>query len=242
MKKIKQNSTFWIFGLHPVSAALNNPERVKIEIRMINDSIFDKTSLKNIPTKIVSKQELESLLPPGAVHQGVALLVRPLELLDLEEIMHSVTTKDKSVFLILDQVTDPHNIGAILRSAAAFNADGIILQDANAPEETGTLAKSACGALECVPLIRVSNLARAMQKLKNENYWIIGLDGYAKQLISEIKFPQKTVLVLGSEGNGMRRLTAENCDYTIKLPISDKMESLNVSNAAAIALYEFNRK
>ena len=142
----------------------------------------------------------------------------------------------------MDQVTDPHNIGAILRSAAAFDAMAVVIPDAGAPEESAVLAKSACGALEIVPLIRVTNLARSMQQLKDAGFWCLGLDGYAKEYISDKKLPARTAFILGSEGDGMRRLTAENCDYTIKLPMSDKMESLNVSNAAAVALYEFYRQ
>ena len=241
MKKNKQNSTFWLYGHHVVMAALRNENREKIEIRLTNESGIDKKLLKNLPVKVVSKQELDSLLPPGAIHQGVALSVKPLEPVYIEDIVRLTQSKERSVLLILDQVTDPHNIGAILRSSAAFNADAVILPDANAPEETGTLAKSACGALESIPLVRVANLVRAIQELKDAGYWVLGLDGYATQFITDNKLPNKTVFVLGSEGEGMRRLTAEKCDYTIKLPISDKMESLNVSNAAAIALYEFYR-
>lgn len=241
MKKNKQKSTFWLYGHHAVTAALHNPNREKIEIRLTNESEIDKKVLKNLPVKIVSRQELDSLLPPGAIHQGVALSVKPLEPVYLEDIIRLTQSKERSVLLILDQVTDPHNIGAILRSSAAFNADAVILPDANAPEETGTLAKSACGALESVPLVRVANLVRAIRELKDAGYWVLGLDGYADQFITDDKLPAKTVFVLGSEGEGMRRLTAEKCDYTIKLPICDKMESLNVSNAAAIALYEFYR-
>ncbi len=241
MKKNKQKSTFWLYGHHVVMAALRNENREKIEIRLTNESGIDKKLLKNLPVKVVSKQELDSLLPPGAIHQGVALSVKPLEPVYIEDIVRLTQSKERSVLLILDQVTDPHNIGAILRSSAAFNADAVILPDANAPEETGTLAKSACGALESIPLVRVANLVRAIQELKDAGYWVLGLDGYATQFITDNKLPNKTVFVLGSEGEGMRRLTAEKCDYTIKLPISDKMESLNVSNAAAIALYEFYR-
>ena len=241
MKKNKQKLPFWIYGYHAVVAALRNKNREKIEIRFVNNSEINKKDFINIPFKVVSKTELDSLLPSGATHQGVALLVKPLGTVYIEDITRKTLNKENSVILLLDQVTDPHNIGAILRSAAAFNADAVILPDANAPEETGALAKAACGALESIPLVRVSNLVRSIQDLKKNGFWILGLDGYARKFITDEKIPSKTVFVLGSEGTGMRRLTSENCDYTIKLPISDKMESLNVSNAAAIALYEFNR-
>jgi len=239
MKKQKNNNTLWIFGHHAVVAALQNPNRDKLLLKMTKETALPAELTHNITTQIVSRQEIDALAGPGAVHQGLALQVKPLSAQVVEDVLGNVS--EKAVILILDQVTDPHNIGAILRSAAAFNAIAVIIPDANAPAESAVLAKSACGALEVVPLIRVTNLVRTMQQLKDAGFWCLGLDGYATELISEKKLPQKCAFVLGSEGDGMRRLTAENCDYTIKLPISEKMESLNVSNAAAIALYEFNR-
>lgn len=239
MKKQKSNNTLWIFGHHAVVAALQNPNRDKILLKMTKESSLPAELIVDITTQIVSRQEIDALAGIGAVHQGLALQVKPLAMPALDEVLADIP--EKAVILILDQVTDPHNIGAILRSATAFNACAVIIPDANAPQESAVLAKSACGGLEVVPLIRVTNLVRAMQQLKDAGFWCLGLDGYATNLIGDKKLPQKCAFVLGSEGDGMRRLTAENCDYTIKLPISEKMESLNVSNAAAIALYEFNR-
>ncbi len=240
MKKTKSNGTLWLYGHHAVVAALQNPSRDKLLLKMTKEAMLPESVIGKVQAQVVSRQEIDSLAGVGAVHQGLALQVKPLAPMALDEVIADVP--QKAVVLILDQVTDPHNIGAILRSAAAFNALAVILPDAGAPEESATLAKSACGALEIVPLIRVTNLARAMQQLKDAGFWCLGLDGYAKEFISDKKLPAKTAFVLGSEGDGMRRLTAENCDYTIKLPISDKMESLNVSNAAAVALYEFYRQ
>ena len=239
MKKQKNNGTLWIFGHHAVVAALQNPNREKLILKQTKEAILPKELTNCVNTQIVSRQEIDSLAGIGTVHQGLALQVKPLSMPRLDDILNEQPTK--AVILILDQVTDPHNIGAILRSAAAFDALAVIIPDANAPQESAVLAKSACGGLEIVPLIRVTNLVRTMQKLKEAGFWCLGLDGYATELIGDKKLPEKCAFVLGSEGDGMRRLTAENCDYTIKLPISDKMESLNVSNAAAIALYEFNR-
>lgn len=241
MKKQKTNGNFWIYGHHAVTAALLNPNREKLFLKMTKEAALDKTLTKNVPCQIATRSEIEALLPPGAVHQGLALQVKPLSALCVDDLLEQIQNQDKIVILMLDQVTDPHNIGAILRSAAAFEAAAVILPDANAPEESGTLAKSACGGLEIVPLIRVPNLVRAIETLKKVGFWVIGLDGSAKKTMAQDKLPAKTVFILGSEGDGLRRLTAENCDYMLKLPISDKMESLNVSNAAAIALYEFNR-
>ena len=143
---------------------------------------------------------------------------------------------------MLDQITDPHNVGAILRSAAAFDVGAVIATDRNAPTESGVMAKAASGALEVVPLITVTNLVQAIEKIKKAGYWIAGMDGNAKQTIAEAKLDRKTALVLGAEGSGLRRLTAEHCDYLVKLPMSGRIESLNVSNAAAVALYELYRR
>ena len=240
MKKTKSNSALWLYGHHVVVAALQNPNREKILLKMTKESVLPEKIVGRTNAQIVSRQEIDSLSGQNAVHQGLALQVKPLPPKTLDEILENIP--NKAVILILDQVTDPHNIGAILRSAAAFDASAVIIPDACAPEESAVLAKSACGALEIVPLVRVTNLVRTMQQLKNAGFWCLGLDGYAKEYISDKKLPARTAFILGSEGDGMRRLTAENCDYTIKLPISDRMESLNVSNAAAVALYEFYRQ
>lgn len=240
MKKTKQNSALWLYGHHAVVAALQNPNREKVQLKMTKESVLPDKLIGKTNAQVVSRQEIDALAGPNAVHQGLALQVKPLPQKTLNDVLEKIP--QKAVILILDQVTDPHNIGAILRSAAAFDALAVVIPDAGAPEESGTLAKSACGALEIVPLIRVTNLARTMQQLKDAGFWCLGLDGYAKEYISDKKLPARTAFILGSEGDGMRRLTAENCDYTIKLPMSDKMESLNVSNAAAVALYEFYRQ
>ena len=240
MKKTKHTSCLWLYGHHAVVEALKSPNRQKIILKMTNDAAIDKKIIGNVPTQIVSRQEIQRILPEGAVHQGLALQVRPLEN-DWNDFLRKAEQKKHGVVVVLDQVTDPHNIGAIMRSAAAFDALGVIIPEANAPEESGTLAKSACGGLEIVPLLRVTNLVRALKELKDIGFWCLGMDGQARQSIGDKKLPDKTVFVMGSEGEGLRRLTAENCDYMVKLPISAKMESLNVSNATAICLYEFSR-
>jgi 23S rRNA (guanosine2251-2'-O)-methyltransferase len=190
---------------------------------------------------ILSKDELERLLPPGAVHQGLGLLTRNLTAPLIEDIMEAAGTRERAVVLVLDQVTDPHNIGAILRSAAAFGALAVILPDRNAPEVSGTLAKVASGAVEHVPLVRVVNLSRTLEQLKTAGFWCIGLDGAADTPLAARPLDGKVCLVLGSEGDGLRRLTREACDLMARLPTSGPVASLNVSNAAAIALYEWAR-
>lgn len=174
---------------------------------------------------------LEKLLPKDAVHQGAAALVHPLAEPPLHELY------DAKLLLLLDQVTDPHNVGAILRSAAAFGASAVIATDDHAAPENGALAKAACGALDIVPYIKITNLAATLEELKKQQFWCIGLEGDTKLTIDKARTYDKKALVLGAEGKGLRRLTAEKCDLLVKIPIQPAMESLNVSNAAAVALY-----
>ena len=238
--KNSQNG-IWLYGYHAVSAALKNPRR-KIFRLLLSKETAQELPPDLIPAQIgyesAGRAEFEQVLPKGAVHQGIAACVSPLP--DVYET--DIGSKDTSVIVILDQVTDPHNIGAILRSAAAFDADAVITTQKNAPEVTGAMAKSASGALELVPLIFVSNLARTMQTLKDRGYWCVGMDGSAKETLRDAALPRKVALVMGSEGYGLRRLTAQNCDFMVRLPISKQVESLNVSNAAAIALYDLKYK
>lgn len=228
----------WLFGYHPVTAALKNPARSLKRLLVTKETAAELNNEKLLPDafETVARSDLDRILPKGAVHQGIAALFSALPDIGIEDI----DFPQKAVVVILDQVTDPHNVGAVLRSAAAFDASAVILTDRNAPEATGTLAKSASGTLELVPLIAVSNLTRAMKTLKELGFWCVGLDGRAPSTLRETSLPDKIALVMGSEGFGLRRLTAENCDYTVKLPISERVESLNVSNAAAIALYEMS--
>jgi len=180
---------------------------------------------------------IDRLLGRDAVHQGFALLADPLAPPTLAQLLDR-----PGPVLVLDQVTDPRNIGAILRSAAAFGAAGIITQDRNAPEETGSLAKAASGALETVPLLRAVNIARTLIALKAANVWVVGLDAGAKKLAAADFAGRRVALVLGAEGEGLRRLTKETCDETAGLAMSGAMESLNVSAAAAVSLYELTRQ
>lgn len=230
-----------LYGKHAATAALANPMRkikrvvvTKNTREELGDKVF--AGVKNL--SLTETKKLDDMLPREAVHQGIAVECDPLSQASLQEWL--VENHNKPV-LLLDQVTDPHNVGALLRSAAAFDCGAVVTLERSAAQESGVMAKSASGALEIVPLISVGNLAQAIEHLKKAGYWIYGLDGEAKQTIGSVKFDAKTALVLGAEGRGLRRLTAERCDMLVKLPISDKMESLNVSNAGAIALYELYR-
>jgi 23S rRNA (guanosine2251-2'-O)-methyltransferase len=186
--------------------------------------------------KLVDRKQIEVLLHQGAVHQGIAIQVAPLPALMIDDL-----EKDSSFnqcVVVLDQVSDPHNVGAILRSAAVFGAKALVLTDRNAPSESGVLAKSASGALEIVPLIRVTNLAHALKDLKDIGFWCVGFAEAGTTTLDQIDLKGKIALVMGAEGDGMRRLTKDLCDFTVSLPTASSFSALNVSNAAAIALYE----
>lgn len=240
----------WLWGAHPVLAALANPERRCRRLLLTSEAarthgpgIAELSSQRPLPQpETIERADLDALLPPGAVHQGIALVAEPLAAPDLQALVEAAQGRETAVIVCLDQVTDPHNVGAVLRSAAAFGALGLVIPDRHAPEETGTLAKSASGALERLPLVRVTNLVRALDELKEAGFWTAGLAGDAPRTLAEAKLSGRIVLVLGSEGDGLRRLTREHCDHLVKLPQSDLVESLNVSNAAAVALYELARR
>jgi len=186
----------------------------------------------------VDRARLDHLLGRDIAHQGVALLADPLAPPILQQVLER-----PGPIIVLDQVTDPRNVGAILRSAAAFGAEAVITQDRNAPEETGALAKAASGALETMPLLRAVNIARTLIALKAANCWTIGLDASAKAPLSGPSLAGRRVaLVLGAEGEGLRRLTRETCDELAGLAMPGAMESLNVSAAGAVALYELTRR
>lgn len=228
---------YYLYGIHAVQAALENPKRVRRTLYISGNTQEKLRIPAKQPVQKVEAGILQAMLPPHAVHQGVALEVQALPQPSLEEIAAS-----GKALLMLDQVSDPHNIGAILRSAAAFNAGGLIMQDKHAPKENATIAKTAAGGLESVPMVSVTNLARALEELQPLGYWSVGMDGSAEQTLDKLKLDAKTVLVMGAEGSGLRRLIAEKCDLLAKLPIHSQMESLNVSVAAGISLYALAQK
>jgi 23S rRNA (guanosine2251-2'-O)-methyltransferase len=192
--------------------------------------------------QVLDRTAFNLMLPEGAVHQGWALAVEPLDPPDLDDVLRAAVVESRrSIILVLDQVSDPHNVGAVLRSAAAFGAAAVIIAEHGAPPVGGVLAKAASGALDCVPLVRVVNLARALDRLKEAGYWCCGLDERAPAPLASLDLGARVVLVLGSEGGGLRRLLRESCDYLARLPTRPALPSLNVSNAAAIALYELVR-
>ncbi|WP_417455592.1 23S rRNA (guanosine(2251)-2'-O)-methyltransferase RlmB [Kiloniella sp.] len=258
----------WLYGIHAVLAALGNPDRqikrfaitpdTKSKLESELAEIEYETERKLVPDH-VANADLNELLPPGAVHQGIACLASAIEETFIEDILTEVKLAERAagkkgdddwefqpegrtVLLILDQVTDPQNVGAILRSAAAFGAKAVITTDRNSAQPTGSLAKAASGALEHIPYVGVTNLVRAMEQVKEAGFWCYGLAGEGEKVLSEaLPANGKIALIMGAEGTGLRRLTREHCDMLVNLPTTDAFGVLNVSSAAAVALYETAR-
>ena len=232
--------TVWLYGVHPVAAALANPNRRVRRLLVTEEAEATLAGILKPPFSIAPERtdraRLDQMLGHDTVHQGVALLADPLAQPTLTQVLER-----PGPVLILDQVTDPRNIGAILRSAAAFGVAGVITQDRNAPDETGALAKAASGALEIIPVIRAVNLARTLVALKAANLWVVGLAANMPALRGSAFAQRRVALVLGAEGTGLRRLTRETCDELAGLAMPGSMESLNVSAAATVALYELTR-
>lgn len=224
-----------LWGRHAVAAALDNDQRRVLKAWATRESAGLMQFPSDVAVTLADVADLARLVPNDAPHQGVVIEVEPLEEVWLDGLL--ANSPDEAVLLVLDQVTDPHNVGAILRSAAAFGAIGIVTQDRHSPPESGALAKAASGALERVPWARVVNLARALDEIGEAGFWRIGLTGQADTELKDALGPKKVALVLGAEGAGLRVNTREHCDALARLPISGAVESLNVSNAAAIALY-----
>ena len=230
----------WVWGWHATLAALGNPLR-GAPLRLVATAERSRELAGRFPSlpapELADAAEIARLLPQGAIHQGLALKAAPIESLSLEEL----ASPAQGVLVMLDHVTDPQNVGAIFRSAAAFGAKGVIVQDRHAPPLTGALAKAAAGAVDAVPHARVVNLSRALERLSDLGWRAVGLDGDAKEPLEKVLDGGPTVLVLGSEGEGLRRLVAEHCDALGRIPMPGGFESLNVSAAAAVALYEAAR-
>ena len=223
-----------LFGLHAVEAALSNPNRPVYALRGTENAAFRLGPLiakRNIPIERVLPKDLDRQLGADTVHQGVALEVGPLEPLGLDDV------DSQGILLLLDQVTDPHNVGAALRSAAAFGASGLVLTERHSPPLTGTLAKSASGALDLVPIVQVKNLAEALAELGERGVLRVGLAEEADATLEDTEITLPLALVLGAEGKGLRKLTRERCDLLCRISTVSALASLNVSNAAAIALH-----
>ncbi len=235
-----------LYGFHAVAQAFLNAER-KVQTLYLTDQAkngFEKIikeaqdkGLERSPFVTIDKKELENMLPQGAVHQGIALVCSALEEVGVQDLLIQAQSRQRSLLLMLDQVTDPHNVGAIMRSACAFGAHAMIMQRKHAPDLGGVLAKTACGAVEHLPVAYETNLSRTLEELKSQGYFVYGLDERGEIDIGQANIPIRAVLVLGAEGPGLRRLVKAHCDELLCLPMRGVMPSINVSNAAAVALY-----
>jgi len=244
----KAPRTHWLWGGHAVQAALANPRR-RVE-RLVLAAETAETwgprlqagvaARPDLPRgwEVMGRLDLERLIGRGAVHQGVALLATPAPQPDVDSLLDELPAEAPAVVVLLDQVSDPQNVGAVLRSAAAFGATAVITTERHAPGETGLLAKAASGGLDAVPFIHVTNLARTLEALAGAQFWRLGLAGAGGTPLPAEWHGPRTALVLGAEGSGLRRLTRERCDRLVRLPTTDALADLNVSNAAAVALYE----
>jgi 23S rRNA (guanosine2251-2'-O)-methyltransferase len=226
-----------LFGLHPVEAALRNPARIVKRLHATENAerrLIEAIGPLTCAVERVSPRDLDRILGPDAVHQGVMLETEPLDEPDFATL---IETANGRPLIVLDQVTDPHNVGAILRSAAVFGAAGLVMTRRHSPPLNGVLAKSASGALELVPVALVGNLSQALLELRNVGFTLIGLDGSAETALETTDWSQPTALVMGAEGKGLRELTQKTCDTLARITTDGPIASLNVSNAAAIALH-----
>lgn len=241
LSKKRRPTKHWIWGLHAVEAALRNPDRKVKRLLAYPDllpnlqAVLDEMDIPPAVSEAL-KADIDGLLPEGAVHQGYALECNPRPELTLGQFL-AKPKEQRRLLVALDQVTDPHNVGAIWRSAAAFGAAGLLLTERHAPNETGVLAKTACGGLEVVPPVRVRNLSDSLEALQEKGYRVLGLAGEAETRLNALEPAELNVLVLGAEGDGMRQRTRQTCDQLVRLPTQPPIDHLNVSNAAAIALY-----
>ena len=233
----------WLYGLHAVQAALANPRRRLGHAALTPRAIetLGEQLLSRVRVEILEPGAIDRLLPSGAVHQGAALETWPLKSRDLDDVLAEPAPEGRRVVLVLDQLSDPHNVGAILRTAAAFGVTAVVVQDRHGPPQAGALAKAASGALDQIAYVEVVNIARTLDELAKQGFWRIALTGDGDVSLAEAVPAGDVALVLGSEGAGIRRLVREHCEASAFIPISKTIESLNVSNAAAIALYELRR-
>lgn len=230
-KSSKKNNTTWIYGRHAVFGAINNKSRKILKLLLLDSQNFDE-HLKGFSIEYADRKVFEELFP-NVQTQGIAALVEKLPAQTLEDLI-----KDSRPIIMLDQLNDPQNLGSILRAAAVFDAQGIITLEKNAADLTPTAIKIASGAAEITPVVKVVNLSHTIKVLKDNGFWIFGLDERAPKNISEVDLKEKAVIIIGSEGNGLRRLTKENCDFLVKIPASKNFSTLNAAQATTTVLYE----
>ncbi|HEY9081189.1 23S rRNA (guanosine(2251)-2'-O)-methyltransferase RlmB [Magnetovibrio sp.] len=254
-KRSNKGGELWLYGAHACLAALANPERdvrrivlatqsadeLEIPVCDAANAAFEACQTPRPQIEWRDRRDINDLLPRDAVHQGICIETTPLPHPQIEDVIEDAQGLSSACIVVLDQATDPRNIGAVMRSAAAFGALAVVVQDKHAPDITGALAKAASGAVERLPYIKVTNLARTLDQLKAAEFWCVGFDGHADDYLSAKTLQGRNAIVMGAEGAGLRRLTRETCDLLVKIPMTDAVESLNLSNAAAIALYQFQQ-
>ncbi|MEZ5751200.1 MAG: 23S rRNA (guanosine(2251)-2'-O)-methyltransferase RlmB [Paracoccaceae bacterium] len=240
-KRAAANETVWLFGLHAVRDALMNPARVKLRLLVTKnaaDKLAEAIAASGVEPELQDARKFSAPIAEDSVHQGAALEVKPLDWGRFEDVC--ISGKGAPLVVLLDRVTDPHNVGAILRSAEVFGARAVIAPRHHSAPETGALAKTASGALERQPYLRVTNLADAMEELRRMGFVLLGLDGEAAMTVAEgvaQAGKRPVALVMGAEGPGLREKTRETCDHLVRIPFAAEFGSLNVSNAAAVSLY-----
>lgn len=237
-----------VYGKNPVEGLLEtNPKRIN-KIYLAKGVKFDP-KIKNILSlarqnrinvQDIPREKMDSLA--GGVHQGIAASVSPVEYTELEDLLPKIKNKSDALLIILDKVEDPHNLGAIIRTAAAAGADGIIIPKRRSSQITSTVEKSSAGTVEKIAICQVNNLNETIKTLKENNFWVIGAEGSAKDYYFQQKYDMNCALVLGSEGEGISQLVKKNCDLLVKIPMEENVNSLNVSNAASILIYEIVRQ
>ena len=236
----KQNNDGWIYGKHAVKAALQNKKRKIFRFVMLESVADYFKDIKNIKPEIVNAEFFQAKFGKNATHQGCAVQVGKLSEIFIEDLLED--ENDLRPFVFLDQVTDPQNVGSIMRAGAVFGARAVVVPENSSPELSPAIIKAASGAAEIVPLIRVTNLVQTINKLKKEGFWCVGLDERGEKTLSRTDLKGKIIIVIGSEGDGMRRLTKESCDFLVQLPFADNFSTLNAAQAATVSLYEVLRQ
>lgn len=229
---------YWVYGRHSVEAVVGNADRKisRIVVGSPDDRIVDLANQRGIAAEIADGSFFNSLFGKGAIHQKCAAQIAELPRLELEDLL--VNESDTRPLVVLDQVTDPQNIGSILRASAVFDARAVVVQEKHSPELSATSLKVSSGASEIVPLVRVTNLASAIQSLQKRGFWTVGLDERGNKLLSDLPKNTKYVIIVGAEGKGMRKLTKDCCDFLVKIPTNEKFSTLNAAQAATVSVYE----
>ncbi|MDR2157823.1 MAG: 23S rRNA (guanosine(2251)-2'-O)-methyltransferase RlmB [Holosporaceae bacterium] len=241
-KNNADRSSMWIYGKHAVKAALRNPQRSILRFILMESSkdFSNEPGKLSLKPEIVDRNFFSAIFGRDAIHQGCAVQVKKFPDYSIDEL--TTDKSDDRPFIFLDQVGDPQNIGSILRASAVFGVRAVVVTENNSPELTPAIVKAASGAAESVPIIRVVNLVHAINNLKNDGFWCVGLDERADKKIYETPLKGKIILVVGSEGEGLRRLTRETCDFLVQLPCMEEFSTLNAAQAATVSLYEMLRQ